>query len=478
MDSRAVVAGGARVVLSLLLLLLTAFYIIQTEWVGLASLIALPFAGAVLYFLFRDPFHALDLTLILGFVAIGIMRYVPGAPLGLLVDFALAAGLIAALLHPAMKVELARLRNPLVYLSAVWVAYCIAQLANPEAHSLAAWFYAVRGVALYMAFTIPLTLLYCRDSGQVDRFLRITFLLSLAACLWGLKQFLVGLDRSEVAWLDTGPRLTHVLRGELRIFSFFSDAGQFGAGIAHTGVIAAVMSLGPYKTWRRLGLLLLAVLCFYLMVLSGTRGALFVPIAGLLTYLFVSRNFKVLLLGVLLLAGLVAALRFTSVGNDNYQVRRLRSALDFNDASLRVRLDNQLKFKEYLSGRPFGGGIGSAGSWGKRFSPGTFLAETPTDSWYVKIWAETGIVGIAYYIIMLIGFLLLGIRYIWRIKDPALRNKMMALHAGLAGIFLASYGNPILGQMPTGIIVYMSLAFLFLSPYLDRQISLQKNAAP
>jgi cell division protein FtsW (lipid II flippase) len=160
-------------------------------------------------------------------------------------------------------------------------------------------------------------------------------------------------------------------------------------------------------------------------------------------------------------------LKFTSIGNENYQVRRLRSALDPNDASLNVRLENKAKFSEYLKNRPFGGGIGTSGFWGQRFSPGTFLAETPNDSWFIKIWAEMGIVGLYLHIGILAFIALLALFRIWQVKDPRLRQKLLALFSGYVGIAAASLGNPLLGQMPTGIILYMSWAYLYLAPSLE-----------
>lgn len=124
-----------------------------------------------------------------------------------------------------------------------------------------------------------------------------------------------------------------------------------------------------------------------------------------------------------------------------------------------------------MTTRPFGGGIGSSGNWGQRFSPTTFLANTPTDSWYVMIWAEQGIIGLLLHLGILFFILFRSAYMIWfRLKDPWLIAQMQGLTAGFFGIMLASYGNGVLGQMPTGIILYMSWAFLFLSPKFESEI--------
>jgi O-antigen ligase len=152
----------------------------------------------------------------------------------------------------------------------------------------------------------------------------------------------------------------------------------------------------------------------------------------------------------------------------------MRTALDPNDASLQVRIDNQKKLGVYLATRPFGGGIGSGGSWGARFSPGSFLSEVALDSWYVKIWVETGIVGLVLHIITLVLILLIGVFKVFQLKDPDIRQRMIALTCGYFGIVVASYGNQILGQMPTGTIIYFSMAYMFLCSNWDKETDAYK----
>lgn len=63
------------------------------------------------------------------------------------------------------------------------------------------------------------------------------------------------------------------------------------------------------------------------------------------------------------------------------------------------------KLAEYLRERPFGEGLGLGGVEAKRFAErATTLI--PHDSTYVKIWMETGIVGLTLYLGLLITALL------------------------------------------------------------------------
>ena len=153
--------------------------------------------------------------------------------------------------------------------------------------------------------------------------------------------------------------------------------------------------------------------------------------------------------------------KFTNIANGNDQIRRMRGAFDPNNKSLQVRLDNQEILKGYLASRPFGGGIGHAGDKAQRFLPNAFLSNVATDSWYVLIWAELGIIGLTLHLIIL--FYVIGkASYIvmFRIRDPITKLKISALISGMAGVMLASYGNAIFGGMPTSLLMYASMAIM------------------
>jgi hypothetical protein len=51
---------------------------------------------------------------------------------------------------------------------------------------------------------------------------------------------------------------------------------------------------------------------------------------------------------------------------------------------------------------------------------------------------------------------------------------------GFTGIMGASYGNGVLGQMPTGILIYLSWVFIFVAQQLDREYIylVSKNISP
>jgi len=57
----------------------------------------------------------------------------------------------------------------------------------------------------------------------------------------------------------------------------------------------------------------------------------------------------------------------------------------------------------------------------------------------------------------------------FKVRDDWVKAQMSALVCGLFGVMAASYGNGILGQMPTGLLVYSSMAFMFLAQQFDKE---------
>nr|WP_245405079.1 O-antigen ligase family protein [Algoriphagus sp. AGSA1] len=413
------------------------------------------------------------LTLAYSFVANGLIRYLE-LPLGLGVDFLLFASPLIALFSRE-KPAFENLNSSLFYITLFWLAFTILEIFNPEAVSKIAWFYAVRAVSLYQLFCVSFLLLFLKAKKQVYLFTNLTLICCIIAAVWGFKQIFLGLDEWEIRWLASGPVRTHVLFGVLRAFSFLSDSGQFGATMGYGAIVAFLLALGPFTIKRKIILLVIGSISLYAMALSGTRGAFFVVIVGSFAYLVATRNFKSIIVGAVFLCGILFFLKFTTIGNGNYQLRRMRTALDPKDASLQVRFENQLKLKKYLSTRPLGGGIGTSGSWGQRFSPNTLLADTPNDSWYVRIWAETGVIGLSIHLLMILFILYKGFAVIFSLHDPILKQYMMALHSGFAGITVAAYGNPIIGQFPINIIIYFTWAAIFLASGWDKQAKAIRN---
>ncbi len=439
------------------------------------GLIAIPFVGAYLIWVFQSPGVAVTSMLILAFFATGITRYVP-APLGLGVDGLLTLGWLSLLFRKFNRTDWTPMKNDFNLVTLIWFSWLIIEIFNPEAVSKTAWFYAMRSMGFYQLLTFGLVFMLWRKPKYVDRVLYIIFVISILGAIWGLKQKNIGLDQAEHRWLYVGGNAeTHVLFGVLRVFSFYTDAGQFGASQAMVCLMSGILFLGPYPLRQKLFFGFTAMMTLVGFGISGTRGALAVPGTGAIIYLLLTKNFKLLSAGLLAMAIVYYILRFTFILQGVEQVKRMRTGLDPDNPSLQVRFRNQVAFRQYLADKPMGGGVGSAGFWGNRFSPGTWLAETPTDSWYVKIWAETGIIGLCIHVFMLGYMLGRGCYIIWHIRHPGLKTKLMAFISGYTGIVLASFGNQVFGQVPTGPILFIAVPLIAMGPEYDKILMEQEE---
>ncbi len=461
----------------LVIIAFTAFIIGKMGLIATFGLIALPFAFAYLYFLFRSPLIGLYTAFIFAFILLGLSRYIPGIPIGLGMDGILVLTLLSFIFKNFYtKVNWKPVKKDITVLALIWFSYYLLEVLNPEARSVNAWFTG-RVVALYMLLLIPLVLLLVDNIKKLDNIFLIWGIFSLLATAKGIMQNVIGLDPWEHIWLSIpGNYSTHMLFGKLRVFSFLSDAGQFGANQAYSGVVAFIYAGSQKNIKKKVFFYVVAIMGFYGMMISGTRGSISVPLVGFVVYLVLNKNIRILIPGFIILVGLFVFFKYTTIAQGNSQVARMRSAFDPNNASLQVRLENQRKLKSYLASRPFGGGVGHAGGKARKFLPNAFLSNVPTDSWYVMIWAEMGIVGlvlhlsILFYVVIKSSYMI-----IFRIRDPIHRIKMTALTSGMMGIMAASYGNGVLGQMPTGIYIYTSMALMLNTDFFD--IEKEKNGS-
>lgn len=443
---------------------------------GLA-LVALPFIFAYLTMLFRHPILGFYTAVIFAFLLLGLGRYLTNLPVGMGMDGILVLTYIALIFNRFNdRVNWKPAKKDITFLALLWFGYSILEVANPEMKSMSAYIGGVRGISLYMLMTIPLALILIDNQTKLDRFFLIWGIFSILASLKGLMQMTLGVDPWEKAWLDAGGAVTHVLFGKLRIFSFMSDAGQFGANQAYSAVVAGILFLAEKNRTKKIFFLTVAFLGIIGMFISGTRGAISVPLAGFMMYFILRKNKKVMLAGFVMMALVFCFFKFTTIGQSNDQIRRMRTAFDPNDASLQVRLENQKKLKAYLATRPMGGGIGHAGVKAQRFLPNAFLSNVATDSWYVLIWAEQGIIGLMLHLFILF-FVLIKSSYLilFRIRNPELKHKMTALTAGMFGIMVASYGNAVLGTLPTALLIYTSMALMCNAQTLDTNNELEEK---
>lgn len=445
---------------------------------GLAAGLAIamiPCALSALLFTVKSPVYAFFGLFVINYFIMGIGRYTYDTlPVGTLLDALIAYNLMVLLLHSMFRrVEWRRAGTFLTFMAAIWMIYGILEVVNPETVSVSGWFSSVRGISFHFFFIVVLAQVILDDYRYLRYILYIWSILTLLAVVKALVQKFIGFDSTELFWLFTlGRHTTHIIHSGVRYFSFFSDAASFGAEMGLSMVVFSISALYFRRKWLKIYFFIVAAAACYGMLISGTRSALAVPFVGYVIYILMSKNVKIIVLGAICLIGAFIFLNYTHIGQGNALIRRARSAFDTSDPSLVLRFENQKKLRYLMRDKPFGAGIGHGGGKAKEFAPDSPISQIPTDSWFVMIWVETGVVGLLMHLTILLTVIGRGMFLVmFRLRHPQLRGTIAALTAGVAGIVTMSYANEVLGQIPQGVILYLSMAFIYLSPIYDRQLA-------
>ncbi|MBC3538550.1 O-antigen ligase domain-containing protein, partial [Rufibacter sp. H-1] len=314
-------------------------------------LLVLPF----LYSIFKEPKVGIISLIVYGFIFNLLAREIGHFPYIYVVEGFLALTWLGAIFHTTKQYDWSYLNKEICVLGFVWTLVYILELFNPARSNIFGWMLDFRYPMLWVLL-VPLCLMIFNTKKDLNLFLILIIAMSLLATLNGVKQIKFGLSQAEQTWLSTSGYMTHVIFGELRAFSFYTDASQFGASQAHLFVVALVLAFGPFKLWKRVLCGLAALAFLYGESISGTRGALFTIFIGLGVVVFITKNFKITVIALTVVVMGFCFLKFTSIGQSHFEIRRMRSALRPHDASFNLRLTNQIRIEKYLSSHPFGGG--------------------------------------------------------------------------------------------------------------------------
>lgn len=465
-----------QLVFLILSVLVILFAGLKIHW-GLSLIIGIiPLIIASSLFIASSPYWIFISLFIFNYFIMGLTRYLPGLKGGVTMDLLILfiiASLIINKINPKTKYNWNRVNNPMTYSILIWVIYCFLELFNPQSVSSQAWFTGARGMSLYFIIIFILSTLIINDYKKLKAILFIWSILTIIAFIKVYIQKNYGFDVAEKRWLyvDGGAR-THIIYSGIRYFSFFNDAATFGCSMAFSFVVFIISAFGKINLKYKIYYIIVSLIALYSMFQSGTRVALVIPFIGIATYLVLSKRIRTVLIFGGILVFMFVFFKYTNIGQGNSNIRRARTAFNpSKDASYLVRLENQNKMKTYMVDKPFGIGIGLSAGRAQRYGSYTKLSELPTDSWFVLVWIETGIIGLSLYIGVLL-FILAYSAYIimFKLKNKELRQYMMGLFGGIAGMMVAAYANEAFTQFPNGFIVYIGLAMISISPYFDKEI--------
>lgn len=411
---------------------------------------------------------------IINYIIMGLNRYIPlkpGITMLVLTLFLLAIILVKNLYE---RQQWFRSRNFLVVLWLIWFIYCLMEMFNPSA-LMDPWYTSITSYALYpLVCAIIIPLMFTKYK-YFQWLLLLWAFLSLFAAAKGYWQKNHGFDAVELDWLfNKGGGKTHLIHTGIRYFSIYNDAANYGAGMGLAMTVFGIAGFYVRKFWLRFFYWGTALACSYGLLISGTRSDMVIPLVGLVVFLVLCRNLKTILFSGILLLACLFFLTQTEIGNNNRLIRRLRSTFDTEDASWMVRVENRDRLTPLMKEKPFGTGLGLGGGKAKRYKPHDPIAQIPTDSWFVLIWVETGIVGLILYLLIIISILLhASYKAVFKIENKELKGISLAIIGGICGIFVSGYANEVF-NFPNGIIVYTLFAFLYTIQYYDKEIA-EKN---
>lgn len=433
----------------------------------LATLIGLPMVyGLIVY-----PRFGVLVFLTSAYFIMFIDRMGVDFPLGTLMDFMELLFIIGFFIQQRTEKNWKIFKGPLSIMILIWIMYNVLEVLNPSAESRLAWLYTVRSVAFIMLMFF--VFLYNIRSREFIRIiLKLWILFSLIGALYGLKQEFIGFNGPEEAYLHSDPNIEQLLfiGGTWRKFSIFTDPVSFSYNMVISALLCIGLITGPFKTWKKIVLGIIAAICLYSMLYSGTRGAFVLPPFALAVMAILRFNKRVFLVGAIA-AVILAILVFMPTSSQS--VQRFQSAFrPSEDASFNVRKYNQKRIQPYILSHPIGGGLGATGAWGQRFAPYSFLASFPPDSGYVRVAVELGWVGLFIFCTLMFMILRTGILHFFAIRDPELKSYCLAMVLIVFALNLGNYPQEALVQFPTNVYFYLVTALIVITKRIDDEDSL------
>lgn len=465
---------GGRVLLLLLLFLLAIYQFIHAGFAPFAIICALP----IVVLLVITAFHYGMLT----FWALVIINYflqwksfpTGSIPMSLYNEM-LEIILIALAVIDTKKAKFERCGNLMLFALMIWCGFCTLEVLNDTCNigiDVGGWYTSARMMAFQLMYAFIVYTIYVSNPKILTQYLYVWGALALFAVFWVWKQKTFGLTVAENAFLQGRGRSTHLLQAGtlIRYFSVYGDAANYGIGIASTAVAFIIFGITARIKKFKIFFLIVGILAIWGMFPSGTRTGIACLMAGFMTYIFLSKSIKIAIPFTILSGLFIFLLAFTTIGNGNQQIRRMRSAFDKNDASANQRSINQAAMKKYMAEAPWGIGMNVGYQNVPANNKYTFMAKVPPDSEYVFIWIHTGVIGITIFLICT-AIMLIGACWIvfFTLKNPSLRGIGAGFCCAFVSQQLGGYGNQVLLQFPNALVFYGGLTIVYILPHIEQE---------
>lgn len=467
--------GGGRIAVLLLLFALALYQFYTAGLGGFAMICALPILVIAVVLSFKSRMLVFWTLIAVNYLV--SMKSLP-RPEGIPTSLYNEALEILLLLLAIINVKEAKFRsaaNTMMVALAIWNTFLILELLNDTcglAPNFEPWF---QGIRLYGFQLIYALLVFCIYINTPERLLKYLLLwggLALFSIFWIWKQKNIGFTAAENDFLQGPSGKQHIIQNGtlIRYFSIYTDAAAAGIGMASTAVAFLIFGLTSKIKKYRYIFLIIGVACTWGFFPTGTRTAIACFLAGFMVYAILSKSVKITVFVSIMGILLFFILAFTKIGNDNQMIRRMRSAFDKSDASAGVRDINQEAMKKYLRDAPFGMGVGMVGGSLPSNHKYAALIALPPDSEYVKIWIQTGIVGLSIFLITTALMFIGASRIVlFKLTSSSLRGIGAGLCCAFAAVQLGGYGNQVLIQFPNCVVFYGGLSLVYILPLIEKE---------
>ncbi len=465
--------NGGRVSLLFLLFLLAIYSFITSGFPTFAIICLLPAIALVVLAAFRyRMFTFWTLIIVNNFLqlkdlTLPIPMSLPNEMLEII--------LLALAIIDVKDSHFERTANMMLFALMLWCGFCTIQILNDTCNiglDIGAWYTGARLMAFQLMYAFLVYSIYISDPKILMKYLLLWGVLAFFAAFWVWKQKNIGFTDAENGFIQGRGRSTHILQGGslIRYFSIYSDAANFGIGIASTAVAFIIFSITCKINKYKYFFLIVGVACTWAMFPSGTRTATVCLMAGLMAYIFLSKSIKIAIPFSILFAFFAFILVFTKIGDGNAQIHRMRTAFDKNDASAGVRAYNQQVMKKYLKDAPWGIGIAQGYGSVPANNKYTLMSTIPADSEYVYIWIRTGAIGISLFLICT-AIMLMGASWIvlFKLNSSSLRGIGAGMCCAFVAIQLGGYGNQVLMQFPNCLVFYGGLTIVYILPFIEKE---------
>jgi hypothetical protein len=466
--------NGGRVSLLFLLFLLAIFEFITAGFSAFAIICCLPLIIVVVVLTFQRSMGTFWTLIIVNYLI--MWHSMPSLPIPMSIPNELLQILLLVLAIINVKEsKFERCGNLMFITLIIWCGFITLEVLNDTCGigiDVASWYTTARSIAFQLMYIFLVFSIYISNPKILTKYLFLWGALALFASFWVWKQQNIGFTASEERWLMTRGRETHILQAGtlIRYFSTYSDAANFGIGIASTAVAFLIFGITSKIKKHKYFFLITGLACAWAMFPSGTRTAIACLMAGFMAYVFLSKSFKIAIPVTIVFTLFVFILAFTNIGQGNQQIRRMRSAFDKNDASASVRATNQAAMKKYMAEAPWGIGLAVGYKNVPANNKYTFMATVAPDSEYIFIWIHTGIIGLTLFLICTAIMIAGACRIVlFRLKNPSLRGIGAGLTCAMISQQLGGYGNQVLLQFPNCLTFYGGLAIVYILPFIENE---------